>query len=302
MNSEQVMEAMNHIDPALIEAADRNGSAAKRTRSKWSRPAVIAACLCLVLAGTALAWNSSALQINWGGSDMDEWMNDLDVVYSIDWDLVYFPLDRISEEITGLAAEYQHSTAAWPFNSWDELEKYLGMDLFDNPVLDAADPGPQHSYAGMSGRATHILLLAHFGDKGLATVSADGSYVIDGIWVRPETQFYTDLMREDVESYAEQHGKPAPGMVTGGENQEVSMEEIYTTPSGLEVTITQNFYDGRDGWQSTQYLAHLSINGIRCNIVAGTYPVGYSWEREDPVHTLEVLKEVLDGFVYEPAV
>ena len=301
MNREQIMEAMNYIDPALIEAADRKGSTAKGSRIRWSRPAVIAACLCLVLAGTALAWNSSTLQINWVGSDAEEWMEDLDVVYTIDWDLAYFPLDRISDKITGLAAEIQNDTAAWPFNSWDELEEYLGMDLFDNSVLDAAAPGPQHSYEGMSGRATHILLMARFGDKGLVTVSADGSYVIDGIWVRPETQFYTDLMREDVELYAEQHGKPAPGLVTGGDDQEVSMEEIYTTPSGLEVTITRNFYDYGDGWQSTKYLAHFSINGVRCNIVAGTYPVDYSWEHEDPVHTLEILKEVLDGFAYEPA-
>ena len=260
---------------------------------------MMAACLCLVLAGTALAWSSSRVPITWVDSDSEDWLKEHNVAYTIDWSPGYLPLDRISEEITSLSAEFQNGTTAWSFGSWDELEEYLGMSLFDNPVLDGAAPGPKTGYAGMKDKPTNILLMASFNGKGLVSASADASYVIDGVWVHPAAQIYTDLMREGAELYAEQHGKPAPGIVTGGDDVEVSMEEFYTTPSGLEVTITQRISD-EFGPQTTWYLAHFSINEVLCNIRAGAYPVGNTWENADPAHTLEVLKEVLDGFVYEP--
>lgn len=301
MNREQVMDAMNHIDPAMVEAADRRNSTVKHCHRGWSRSAVIAACLCLVFAGTALAWNSSRVQITWVDSDSEDWLKEHDAAYTVDRGLDYLPLECISEEITSLAAEFQNGTAAWSFASWAELEEYLGMNLFDNPVLDGAAPGPKTSYNGMKDKPTNILLTANFNGRGLVSVSADTSYVIDGVWVRSDAQIYTDLMREGVELYAEQNGKPAPGIVTGGDDVEVSMKEFYTTPSGLEAAITQRI-SNEFGPQLTWYMAHFSINEVRCDILAGAYPVGNAWENADPGHTLEVLKEVLDGFVYEPAV
>ena len=47
MKQEHMMEAMNHIDPALVEGADRCGGEARR--GKWRKLALIAACLCLGL-------------------------------------------------------------------------------------------------------------------------------------------------------------------------------------------------------------------------------------------------------------
>ena len=63
MNKDKIMEAMDHIDPALVEEAGRELSVAKRGRRGWSRAAVIAACLCAVLAGTAVAVELSGVRI-----------------------------------------------------------------------------------------------------------------------------------------------------------------------------------------------------------------------------------------------
>ena len=45
MDKDKIMDAMEYIDPALVEEAGREAPAMKRGWRGWSRPAVIAACL-----------------------------------------------------------------------------------------------------------------------------------------------------------------------------------------------------------------------------------------------------------------
>lgn len=120
MKQEHMMEAMNHIDPALVEGADRCGGEARR--GKWRKPALIAACLCLALAGTALAAELAGVRIAWTGPDSEDWLKENGVAYTVENELAYFPLDSFSEEITALSSEVQDKTVSWPFASWDALE------------------------------------------------------------------------------------------------------------------------------------------------------------------------------------
>lgn len=301
MNKEKILDAMNYLDPALIEAADR--PLEKPRRVGWVKAAAIAACLCLVLAGTAVAWNSSQVRIAWVDEESEEWLKENNVAYTIDHDYAYFPTDCFSDEITGLAEELAHESVGWAFQSQDELEDFLGLEIWDNPVLDAAVHGPTTSTHGMKDEATHILLTAYYNGRGPTSISTDAHYIIDGVWINPSTQLYTDLMREDVETIAEYHGTPGPGIVTFGDYRtEVDMEEVYTAANGLEVSITRSVSAAKGAQpEMVSYLAHFDINGIRFNVSVKPYPVGIVWAdyEDDPEHTLEMLKEVLDGFVFE---
>lgn len=51
MDRKKLLDTLSHVDPALIEAAD----IAPVRRKRWHRAALIAACLCVLLVGTAAA-------------------------------------------------------------------------------------------------------------------------------------------------------------------------------------------------------------------------------------------------------
>ena len=51
-----------------------------------------------------------------------------------------------------------------------------------------------------------------------------------------------------------------------------------------------------DGLGNILYTAFFSLNGVQFRLIAQSS----STDNEDPAHTLAVLQEVLDGFVYEP--
>lgn len=297
MNQERIMEAMSHIDPALVEGADCGRPEARRVR--WRSPAMIAACLCLVLAGTALAAELAGVRIAWTGPGSEEWLKENGVAYTVENELAYFPLDSFSEEVAALSSEVQNQTVSWPFASWDELEEYLGRNVLDNLALDEAAKGPDAAFQGSTEKWTNILLMAHFNDQGLAGITANGNHLIDGIQIGVHAQLYTELMRAPVEA----RGGQEPGIVTANEGEEFSFMEVYTAANGVEATITQKT-DASSGTKETYaYYAHFSANGIGFHVTAACYPVGYTPETlpDSPDHTLSVLKEVLDGFAFEPA-
>ena len=297
MKQEQIMDAMNYIDPALVEAADCCGPEVRR--KKWRKPVLIAACLCLALAGTALAAELAGVRISWTGPDSEEWLKENDVAYTVENRLAYFPLDSFSAEITTLSSEVQNKTVSWPFVSWDELEEYLGRNVLDNTVLDEAARGPDITFQGSRGKRTNILLMAHFNDQGLACITANSNHLIDGIQIGAGVQLYTELMQTPVEA----RGGQDPGIVTANEGEEFSFAEVYTTPNGVEATITQKTDASRGIRETYAYYAHFNVNGVGFYVTAECYPVDYTPETlpDDPAYTLSVLKEVLDGFVFEPA-
>lgn len=294
MNQDQIMEVMNYIDPALIESADVPESAVRRV--KWPLPTLIAACLCLVLAGTAVAVNSSRVQLIWLDSDSEEKaeMGD-DIVYAVKGGITYYSLDRFSEEAT--APELRKTGVSKSFKAWDELEEYLGVDIYDNPLLDTASRGVSLVDLYMKETPTNILLVNGYSSDGLCSIQADNSYVLDGICVNTSVQIYTEAMQSEVEE-----SEIIPSGMTGGENIKVSMKELYTTPGGLEITITQRDIDF-SGKPLKEYWAYFSKNGILFYISAKRMHLNYAPEdiAEVSDHTLTVLKEVLDAFTFPPA-
>ena len=137
MDKDKIMDAMEYIDPALVEEAGREAPAMKRGWRGWSRPAVIAACLCAVLAGTAVAAELSGVRI------VDIWNNEMRATgpdgtleevsgVTISRGIRYFSIDEFSQQIIELDQGFTEP-AARSFSSWEEMEDFVGIRVMGKP-------------------------------------------------------------------------------------------------------------------------------------------------------------------------
>lgn len=313
MNKEQIMEAMNHIDPALIEAADRNVSTAKRSRRGWSRPAVIAACLCLVLAGTAVAAELSGVRIvdffnQEARSANPGWEPEIYSGYTVENDVAYFPIDALSPEIVEIDRSAERNVCR-SFSSWKALEEFVGLDIMENAVLEDAPAGVGIDLGIEGGSGKNVVCVNAYKDVGVSRVYVCGSFLLHShryhgdwrggvnAWVTAE--IFTERGRE---------GSPEESSVYYSNDAEVSSEE-YVTSAGLPVqifrvytpeyeTAATNMETGEESpytqppW--VKYDARFILNGI-------AFSVEFSGELKEETLLQETILEVLDGFVCAPA-
>lgn len=130
MKKEQILELMNALPPDLVEEADVQAPA-KRRLPKGVRGALIAACLCLALVGSAFAVNPEAVaalidRLSVNLSSTEEFTS-----YSIEGEMVKYPLSDFSMTLN--AASEGREVPAVPvhlvFNTWDEVRAFLGEDV-----------------------------------------------------------------------------------------------------------------------------------------------------------------------------
>ncbi len=285
------MEAMGHIDPELIAAAD--APIPRRGRTRRLRPALIAACLCAALLGTAGAAQFFGVNVDLQTNSDHPGDN-----YTVTGGFAFFPVDSFPQQIQDMAAA--DKVAGRNFASWAELEEFLGRKLPSSTALASAQPGPQERFAG-SERGTHILLHTYTADQGLVSIGAEGNYVLDGVWVQQSAQLYTDKMEQNYKEYGLEGEEFNGGVVMLYEEGSAMSQETYTTPGGLAATIVEVAPAPGAVRPTTDYNAHFSINGIQYHVTAQPYCVGMTGAEvaasDDPAHTLDVLKTVLDGFV-----
>lgn len=322
MNKEKILSAMDHIDPALVEEADR--AAPARRRIGWSRPGLIAACLCLVLAGTAVAaagiskvrvskWFDNVRYFDFVGDG--RLYDGFEVVGGV----AYIPASSLSREVNQLAEEHPRESFFQAFDDWEEIEEFIGRDLADNPVLESAQKGaaglmPSGQSVPVSSSGTHCWLGVAGGDK-LNAVEAEAGYYLH---VEPEESDGTYVRKNRVEIVLNAHlltdnfreskpGQDEDDISSSGEfypaGTQITLEN-YVTPSGLETEIFCITPQERTAFrwvvmkgydfvpvEPTTYSAYFSLNGARFHLEAA--------HDTDAALALETLKEVLDGFVTE---
>lgn len=253
---------------------------------------MIAACLCLALVGTAGAARFFGVRVDLLSNPEHPGDN-----YTAKGGIAFFPADSFPQQIRDMAA--QGRTAGSYFDTWAELEEFVGRELPGSAALELAQPGPRWNPRNSQEKSTHILLSTSFtGDQELTSVRAAGHYLLDGIWVQQSARLYTDKMEENYRKYGVEGEEFEGGIVMLYEEGSVMTEEAYTTPNGLTATIVEVAPPQDSDYPITEYNAHFSIDGIQYHVGASTYTVGYTRDTapEDPAHTLEVLKTVLDGF------
>lgn len=255
--AEKLYNGVTGVGDDLIQEAGVVQMPKRKKTAAW-RWGLAAACLFAALLGTAAAVQYFGIRI------IDE--ADGDVDYWLAGGIAYFRRDSLSDEVEELDDPF---FAAKAFQSWEEMEEFIGVDMMNNPVLDASparsffhswDVEPNH----IAGR-----FLA-FGSAGLTSIHTIGCYEIGEVDISVEGFLFTDRMAELNEDWDERFiGYAFP------DDAQINLES-YTAPSGLEVQIIE-----RDG----EYCkASFTLNGIPFVVTT------------DGQSNREVLFQVLDGF------
>lgn len=277
MKNEQVLELMNAIPPDLIEEAGVQ-SPAKRRLPRIARVGLIAACLCLALIGTVTAARFLGVQIQ--EEDGTTWFSG---------GIIYYPVDSLSENVKELDDPFY---APKKFNSWEQVEEFIGMDLMNNPVLDASPVKEygirfkNHPEKNITGRFLAV------GSGNLTSILTFACYRIGDVNILLRGFLFTDRAGKEQCANWDQRFLGYNFTETTKINR-----ETYTTPNGLEAQLLGIDY----GRNCKKYTAAFSLNGVPFIVEANSSC--YSSEGSYP--SLEearaVLEQVLDGFELPPA-
>lgn len=311
MNKEQIIEAMSCMDPTLVEAADR--SASGRARSRWKRPVIAAACLCALLAGTAVAAELSGVRVvdffnHEARSANPGWEPEIFSGYTVESDVAYFPIDALSPEIAELDRTAEQPVGR-SFPSWEALETFVGLDIMENTALEGAPAGAGVDLGIEGGSGAYVVCVNAYPGEGVPRVLVNGSFLLhakrtyygwrNGVSVNVGAEVFTE--RQSSWGAGE-------SSVYYTNDAEVSSEE-YTAPSGLAVQLFRAYTpefdtiatDTQTGEESpytmppwVRYDARFVLKGI-------PFQVSVSGELEREPLLRETILEVLDGFVCQSA-
>lgn len=267
MKKEQAFELMNAIPPDLIEEADFQAPA-KRRRPKITRMGLIAACLCLALLGTAAAVNYFGVSLTPGDDGF---------IY-MQGGVAYVPYDHLSEEIRAIIEEAGGRAAVQRVGSWQAAEDLVGIDLMNNPVLDASPARNFHATrGGVSGRF-HV-------EPGKDRLRVCGCFEIGEVNIEVESYLYTEYGLADLENW----DNTFVG-VRFSDDSEVAFD-TYTAPSGLTAQIIEAYTPRASTYDSYYCFGSVSLHGIPAMIrCASTTSMEAS---------RAALYQIMDGFILD---
>lgn len=240
-------------DPSVRE---RVRAAAERERKPQRvsplRTALIAACVCLTLLGTAVGARIMSVRMT----------QDENGVVWISGDITYYPLEDLSDSLKQTDGQDFRSPL---FDTWEETEEYIGLDIMKNPVLDAV---PESRFVVSSdGDLKSIYITGHFDETS-----------------QIELELYASVFTDRFEPSQEDWNERFLGIP--GLRQSQTGRESYTTSSGLEAEVL--VVDSGDNFTC---FGALSLKGVPFVVVT------HSDNSIDDAR--EVLLQVLDGFTLE---
>ena len=281
MNKEQVLELMNAIPHDLIEEADTQPPA-KHRLPKAARAGLIAACLCLALVGTGAA----AVANGWvrlsgitfiPNTNVNGTVTTYAEVKIASDGKVYIPLERFSQE----AQEFPRSFTFMPqykgFDSWDEAEGFLGVNIADNPVLDQMELLPDSVSDNYGLRVENAKCIVGF--HGLIQaphqISVDARYRFGS-----SDDFGVLIVNATIRTNPSDSDELQGGV--SFRNFEEPIVEQYVTPSGLQAVIVTARADPHIFCQ-----VDFQLNGAHFTLVTLA---------RDRDQLLSAVKEILDAY------
>lgn len=280
------LEVMNHIDPALVEEVELS-EPPKRQRPRF-RAAVLAACLCLALVGTGAAavangWiklsELTSRQINRRDGTM---LSIATVKVITDGGKSYVPWESFSPQCRDYPGSFLGLPQYKGFDTWEELEAFLGLNIMDNPVLDQAKPAIHENKSSLGGRTETGSCFAGF----QGTIEEPERIVLSAVYqfeILDGIPLYLSLSTTIQITPYESEDQIAGSTIyqsNGKEMIELTTEE-HVTPSGQEtVIITSNM-----GSIET----YIQINGTIFRICSHC-------DSEHMEEGLRTVREVLDAF------
>lgn len=295
MDKEKVMMAMDHIDAELIAEAAGRGKSVKK--SSWKKVAVIAACMCLALVGTVAA-AGSGIPVEFYGNDY-EWLKKLDEsLVGGYWTsgAAVIREDELSEEVRTLAAE-NPDLRFYGFQSWEEMEQLIGIDLVNNPLLDEAEKRElTMSYLEPVVKG-HGILDIQQDDLGIRALALDAYY---GYFPAGAKMSYSVTLSALVKPEVGTEGddKFFGTCYTEEQKNRMTIEE-YEMANGQTATIVAiPKWTTDDKYMGNFYDAYFNGNKsiISVQVKSSSVLLGIEGEEQYDQQALTAMKEVLDAF------
>ena len=233
--------------------------------------ALAAAVLVIVLTGTALA-------VEYFGRVNVAFLKD---GYSLEANAQNILLSSLSEEVLqrGKTAD---GAEVLPFDSWEEAEAFLGLEIADNTRLNQMEKGLWG--ISLSEKEPPVfapcLVMLRYQNSLPYEITVNTNYS-DGDFSAAEQIV---LLIEDPTWEGERsYNLLNPVAGTSG-------AETYVTPSGMEVTIITSHPTFREDWTVTKYEAEFILNGAFFTVSTSVN------EGESCELALAALKEILDAY------
>lgn len=279
---------MCYIDPALIEELNLAGPAKQRLPPRL-RAALIAACVCLALVGTGAAvivngWVKVfgiAFFPNTNVNGTKTSYAKVEIAYD---GTVYIPFEQFSQEARDVPQSSTYLPQYRGFDSWDEAEEFLGIEIANNPVLDQIEP------------ITRSIEDDRYGIK-LDDVGCSVTFsgLMDSPAIRLETvyPFESDdsgISRLIVSAFIVTQPLGSDERLSNMtfHNSQMPVTETYVTPTGLQAVIVT----AKQGFQpefGTVCQTVFQLNGASFTLF--TFYMG-----DDPSQIVNMMKEILDAY------
>ena len=245
-----------------------------RRRPRPLRTALIAACVCLILTGTAVAAGGGIF--DFVGQLLG---NSRDAHYDVIPEIIRYPIATFSKELQ-LWTQENDSEATKYFDSFQEMEDFSGIELYNNSVLS------------MTYKENINVLTFEQNEDGLVeSIGYTTNYYFDGTILSHTTNESEDMDTAHITVGAilyTENTEVLP-VLTYHQLHEDDMIELsrenYLTPSGLPVVIVTGKTNESDLTAEILYSAHFVLRGMNYFVVSSGSDV-----------ELQTLKTVLDAF------
>lgn len=267
-------------EKALLEELLQSDTRRERSVKNWKRITVCVAVAALLMACTVGAAAVAAF-FNTKKTEITEQSVGF---FSVSAEIAYVPADSLSDEIKALDGKgeegnpFQNHTY---FDSWEDVEEFVGLDLMNNPVLDAYAAEIPYSELDVQFFDSRFVTMT---DRDLHSIYVHGGYQTGDVSVLLSYHIFTDRSLEVEENvrgtylwYDRSEEKR-----NGAEVE----EETYAAPNGLETVIVKESFPNDD--RDSNCIATVSLNGIRATIVTSS-PNGVEDARD-------VMIKVINGF------
>lgn len=273
-----------HAPDRLKQAVTSMG--AKRP-PRLPRAALIAACLCLALVGTAFAASVLSGRVQVVDSFFSRRPDDVEsgpksiADFTIEVDgVARIPQEAVSQEARDFCASSTRMPQTKEFDSWEEAEEFLGLKLPNNPVLDQtlpplfADPNRKNCKVTFYGRCDAPEL-----------VEIHTAYVMGGgRYVTVDRKNYVISLTASIYLGEEETITSGSGHIFH-EPAEEPAAETYVTPNGLQALILIS--QGTDG--NLDIRTEFVLDGVHFRLFSGGY-------QRDADQMVADIKDVLDAY------
>ena len=292
MDKNTILEAMEHIDPKMIEEASAYVTVRHAGIRKYL---LIAACISALILTTAFAAGVifAVPDVNQVDRTDDDGVGftgvGIEPTLGAEIENAKVSSDLFSDSfLEDVAAVPEGERFYYYFDSWSEMEEYIGYNILDNAVLDEARPSVGRYRHGEVEVETHGYLYCYRNGRKLSVVNVSTSYEMNPVEVTTKFGTYTYWVGVHIDASVDtqlserEHGFSSYNFPEGTE----ITEETYVSQNGRTFTIIRVLYAGST---SPTFYSFLYLDHAYITILTSFY--------HDEELALSTMKEVLDGFV-----